>query len=266
MPKAEVEIIPWVHLLNLRAHKEVIEYIRSLPKNSKIGLEVSPKELGRVESFFSRWPGASGPAMPTFKPGVQGNKFAFFELVFECNARNIEIIPLEAPAPQAMWRRERFGPKIEYASGKREEAFARQIESRIKKFSGKLPVIVGCGHAVRVSKILENAGIKARVNTGLFSFSERKKVIDYMWFDYYYSKAVREKNYSELNSWKALMDKTFDSFASMDYADTLKDLKRQFNLARAVRIERLARKLDQSKAKFALAQKRVPAKRITRPK
>lgn len=169
---AEVEVVPWLHNIGVNAHESVIEFIRSLPRNSTLCMETTEKELMKI----TRHPRRALDDIVNRRGKHMSNPLAFFEVVHECMKRNIQIVPLESPilrakalkAPKEMSKDSILeGARISIG---RDNAFARATKTQLSTFKGeKLPALVALGHAAGVDQELNNLGIKSRINTTIFS-------------------------------------------------------------------------------------------------
>lgn len=198
--KAVVEIIPWIHDPRYLQHADIIKYIRALPKNSGLSLEITPAVLaaaGKVEALLiGRKPNTRGlgrddkllikelsGALPMqVFDRLPISSLAVNEVINECRKRNISITPLETPVSSAKGGGgHRFGAtplEEKDARGRyREAAFARQIRARLWKFSGeKFPAIVGEFHVSGLKGALDKIGVASTVNTNIFT--QRRVVED----------------------------------------------------------------------------------------
>lgn len=154
--ETEVELIPWYHDFVSWYHGKVIDFIKSLPKNSVIAMELTPKMQFPEERNFI----AVGSVE---------------EALHECRKRNLRILPIEVPAA----KRRKVSPKNEKGQlewlRRREQKMIEQIRMHLQKFKGsKFYVVSGSGHAAALQKGLEEHGIKTRVNTDIFGEEKEK--------------------------------------------------------------------------------------------
>lgn len=266
MQEAEVEIIPWVPDFTARVHKELVRHVRRLPKNSAIGIEVTPEELSKMESFFSR------PKNEKYFLPTSSRFLASLELVFECKRRGLEVIPLETFSSRLaesraeegtilIKREERRKPDAELVSGKMEAAFAGQIKARFKKPGSALPAVVSYNHAIGLSKILEKAGTKTRINTSIFL--EGNRVRKLMECHFLYSAAVIEGKEKKISRQYEKLKAVFFPLARQDYNKASEGLRNKLDSAYYSRAERAYRtRGERLEGKpFKIRAKRVPFKR-----
>lgn len=186
MPKSEVEIIPWVPDFALSAHSELLQYIRQRPAGSQIGVEISPAWLSEIKSLFPVL-----PKSPDYRFPTSSGALALMDAIFECEKRKLEIIPLETAFSHLAESRAKHGIESELASEKAEIAFAKKIESRLRKVEGGLPVLVAYNRAEGLRSILAKSGIRAGIFYDLFY--EKEKVRELVRCGRNYSIAVRKK-------------------------------------------------------------------------
>ncbi len=175
----EVELIPWKHHFPALVHEEVAEFVRTLQKNSFIGIELSPKGLNRYEQRLARL--ANQRAL---KPvHLTPDRWAVVEVLLECKKRNIQLVLIETNISERKQEKslpEHTGKKDLPAVAKavlfRDKVFAEQIIKSLSNFKGrKLPVITGGGHALNTEKILLAHSVNAHINTRIFSNEQRVK-------------------------------------------------------------------------------------------
>lgn len=185
--KPKIELIPWVHNAACRWHGDVINYIRSLPKNSTIAMEMTPGRwvfLGKMADIYvGKKPSivrGGGGELELIPPESQLSAMsvqllAAFEIMHECGKRNITIIPIEVHSASAMGQRTYLSdlpptPKELISTAEfRLESFARNVQSALVKFSGsRLPVITGLGDMRQLVSVLKKKSITAAINTDIF--------------------------------------------------------------------------------------------------
>ena len=187
--KVEVELIPWAHRISSTVHGELIDYIKKVPKNSIIALEISQKLLDKIPDFLDI-------------EQLEDMALSLVELVLECKKRGIKILPLESIVSDAVGDRilrKRFVNKILRLTEEedvigvikenafREINFARRISSIIKNFpQSKLIVITGYGHTKSVQTELKKLGINSKINA---TYSKEKLALQRVT---YYSMKLRQ--------------------------------------------------------------------------
>lgn len=170
MKRTEVELIPWTHAIDHGIHGDAINYIKTIPKNSFIVVEATAKYIEFMNKLVYKAPSEQ------FKLDWQG--WAYVELVHECKKRNITVIPIESLVPRISREREIQGIMITKKDVKREKAFARNIQTLLKRFNvRKLYALTGAGHTPALKLELKRLKIKAKINTIFVkSFKERTKM------------------------------------------------------------------------------------------
>ena len=151
-----VEIIPWTHAPYVRAFEEVLEFIRTIPKNSTIGLEVSPVDLANPEKIQTDNP---------------NGKASLQETIMELETRNIKVIPLENHQLLMIGRSKRNAILEERRKfgAKRDAIAVSKVENALKHVKGeKLILIVGLGHAPVLQSLLRQKGIETKIETSIF--------------------------------------------------------------------------------------------------
>lgn len=174
--QAKVIMIPWQHAFDSSAHADIVKFIRSLPKNSIIALEINEQELHRAQKFAS---------FMDERLGVPENvvSAASVEIVFECEKRNIQIVPLQTRVLIRNYERELargmlFGSFSDVS--KTDLMFERDVVrfvSTILKKTNKSEVYVftGLAHTIPIFDKLKSLGINAEVRT---SFFRKRKMVE----------------------------------------------------------------------------------------
>ena len=156
-----VELIPLAHVPFTRAFEEVLEFIKSLPKNHVVGFEISPVDL------------ASPERIQTLNPY---GKATLQEIILDCQARNITIIPLESHQ-LVKKRRSAINAPLEERrrlDGQRESIMIRKIIAALKdKKIRDFVAIVGLGHTPQLQTALEQEGITCTIKTSIFGKKTR---------------------------------------------------------------------------------------------
>lgn len=202
----EVEIIPWAHSPYLLTHEDVVKYVKKLPKNSCLAMEIPPDNIVLLErlkefiiatgdtkvadEFIERVWGKGLERLPEYgRRRFLSQPWATLEIVHECWKKNITIIPIETPLTARQGQKAILGvigglgaPEGEVKMPKgvfgRERGFVRQIQTTLRKFKGKkLPVLMGPAHSLTVKRELENSGINATINTQIFTKKRKMEKI-----------------------------------------------------------------------------------------
>lgn len=183
--KLEVEVVPWFHQAGLKAHEEVVfNFIRKLPKNSELALEISPDNLTGYSSILKQfaynefWSDANKEVWE----GIGFDDWAIFEILHECEKRNIKVIPVETTVA-----RKKYAKRLDLASYGRdaleadlfkEKTYVRNLLSALKGLRRKqIPLIVGSAHAESVVRELNDVGLNAKIKIDIFSKKHKMKKI-----------------------------------------------------------------------------------------
>ena len=180
---AEVELIPWSHYIETESHRQVIEYIKKMPKNSVIALETTDLRLHYLAKIIEK---TKKERWPTFYPAITNknrSSGSFIDVLVEAQKRNISIKPIEALQYRLKYSKllrlreeehraqllskkaldvEKALDKIDFL---REKHYANQIQTILKKFNrGELFVLTGGEHANSLQRELKKLGIKSNIN------------------------------------------------------------------------------------------------------
>jgi hypothetical protein len=188
----EIEILPLSHDAQTTGYVELIEHIKTLPKNSTVMLEGTHQSLMLIRNVIEHTSGGKvseehlrGKAKEMFKivkeSGAQlhqiGPTFiALAEIIHECDGRGIRILPLEPEITHLPSRKTIRGESAPVYSKtyaeyneKREDRMVQQIRTATYTVKqNTIPCIVGYGHAVRLREKLADAKIPSRVNVSFF--------------------------------------------------------------------------------------------------
>lgn len=206
--KVTVEVIPWLHGAHLLCHEDIIRYIRDLPKNSSLAMEISPatqvlfldlfnilsgKRSQRIYDFITKKDKRVPFKKMTPKKvkrdmGVSG--WAYLEVLHECRKKNIAVIPIETLVSYAKSEVSGTATKKEFAMSLfREKTFARQIKTTLMKFKGeRLLVLTGLGHSLSLQRELTKIGVRTTLNIEIFT--QRELVTKALKIDEAKSKAI----------------------------------------------------------------------------
>jgi len=171
----EVKLIPWVHHFGCQSHDAVIEFIKKLPKNSTIALEITFRELNFGYNLLSKIQKVI--AEPIGQQQLKTNIDNYFhnlkeeqillvasmiEVIQACAMRNIKIVPIDSRNYKNQYMRRYNRGTEETLSDNilREQHFANQIKTILKKYDkDKLFVITGSAHSISLKDILNHSGI-----------------------------------------------------------------------------------------------------------
>ncbi len=214
---AEVELLPWVHVRRCLAHKNLIDYIRTIPKDSLLALEVNPQRLERLmagkrlveKSAYKHYLRLT--VSKSYRH-VYDMELAWKELLHECRRRNIRIIPISTPDLDKMQTRaQRKGDvKIEVESYiKAEKNYLREIETTAQKSRGKIYVVTGLGHSPPLDSGLEQRRIKSRIQTEIFA--EKEKIEQLIELTRKQRKAFEVGDAAKMNEMEGMLRATYNS-------------------------------------------------------
>lgn len=182
-----VEVIPWIHNLQGSNHEDVIRYIRGLAPGSSLGIELTRRELAERRRILARFPifvnnAASRGKLNNFL--TDPNQLAFLDIIHECQAKGITVIPLEnarAKAEYHQFLREvalleprHIDPddmltQLKKIAQKRERATIKIIQKHLEREQGeRFPGLYGPSHAWEVRKLLGSAGVSSRIRFDIF--------------------------------------------------------------------------------------------------
>jgi hypothetical protein len=170
----DVELIPWRHHVAQQMHADVLAYLKELPRNSSIGLEITPEALERANANTE-----------AIKPGLlqPPSFFAMMELLAVCKSRNIRVVPLETQTLFKSHGRVQkkhsayfstVQDKLDVAKEQelinaekaRERGSVRRIREVLPKIKRKpFVVIIGAFHTQPIQEQLRSVGISSNVNT-----------------------------------------------------------------------------------------------------
>jgi hypothetical protein len=162
----------------------LVRFIDTLPKNSILALEKTPKMLGTHEDALQRMPEMMGLLNRGIGTDFNDMELANLELLHACRRRNITVLPIigrrAAHDQKKVFRKisARTGDfferirEMEEASADQEEQFAEKIANwlrRNRKKPGVLFVVTGIGHTPFLLDLLHGRGFNARVGIEAFS-------------------------------------------------------------------------------------------------
>jgi len=209
-PKTIIELIPWQHNVMRLQHAECVEYIKNLPKNSVLALEINLEAY----SFFSRvisilsghtikgditqkermeamataeivhnFLTSPDEALPEKSEYLIKELSAAMEVINECRKRNINIEPIAAHLYVKSYSEalnEKDLAKLVYTDTLFENALAENLYSLSAKYSGKkIFALCGIAHVGEVYQILREKRISSKIQTFIFSNpGEIRRTID----------------------------------------------------------------------------------------
>lgn len=158
-----IELLPWFHDQQFYLHDDVLRYLQRVPQKSILGLEESPPGLKKIRGIMNEEK-LQKLQSPVFHPLVGSQpRLAILEVFFELQKRKVRIAPIESDA----WRKKR--PEDRDMNDWREQYMAgritKLIEDAQKKNLGRIYVLVGSGHIVRLFMRLKKMGLHPTVNT-----------------------------------------------------------------------------------------------------
>lgn len=167
--KREIEILPWVHDIKFTFHKDLIRYLKTLPKGSTIFFEITRGNLFYFEAALRE--------IKTIDPkSIADNKWAAtFEFLATCLFCGHKIIPLESDSLDRTKSKIYFtslGPSAENVdqiiavNRLREKTFVRNIN---REHINTGYVVCGLAHAEPIREALEQTGYVAKVNMNFFT-------------------------------------------------------------------------------------------------
>jgi len=164
----EAELIPWGHQQDRLMHKQAVDYIATIPKNSVLAMEVNAKFLSAVESQLYE-------ARPELNSLI-ATAPELYEVVLACQKRNIRIAPIE---PLTIRKSADLpGKSHEEKARIREKREASFVEKTVQILRGrrikKVYVLTGADHTYFVMKGLRKQGVRVRVNTRIFGEKQKE--------------------------------------------------------------------------------------------
>lgn len=255
-----VNFVPWYHNYNSPWHMAVVEYIRTLPKNSAIAIEISATALENAGYTTYALNRVSEPnyAKPEIKRQIldliektQPDVLSTYEILQECKKRNITVIPIESRTYYLAAKRAKNAGQY---NPQREKAFITQINTILEKSGIKdLTVIAGSNHILNVYDTLRAQGTSCNI---VSLFPEFRNTGEFIEFLKYIDACLeaRRKGYNPL------FDPLFESILE---EKTIEDYSRKQRLVEnAIAIGKVRE--DRTNRKLLESKKRLTTK--TRPK
>ncbi len=179
MLKAKIVLVPWSHDISIRDQAKVVKFLRRIPKNSFIALEITPRRLGD----YIRKMGKTRKASPPIHPSIHPFDAAWLEVILECEKRNVKIVPLESEASIRLMSKYRGSAIPPYHSlgeirhsMRREQTMAENIVAALpRKRIKRLFVLTGTYHTEGVAFELRRMSYSPRIVTGIFGNPARLK-------------------------------------------------------------------------------------------
>lgn len=202
----DVEILPWAHDYALQEHKDLVDYVLSLPKGSTLALEISPGQIEimqAIETLLQKrkitWKSTNLEAREVIKKYIFRNRFglfkhsltpgelALFELYHVAKKRDLKLVPLDTMVSRAT--KAHFSQEKSYSF--REETFAKLIKQQ--KPNSKIFAVVGMMHADGLNRQLQEFEINSRINFGYLNNPKAMKKAFEMYLAY--KEALKKKKW-----------------------------------------------------------------------
>jgi len=276
----EVEIVPWAHSIDSLSHELVVKYVKTLPKNSFLALELSSNDLIELEKELVG-PNAVNLLSPKYRDDFRHKKMsaAFLEILFECKTRNINVIPINSNIrkSQALKRthallgnaqiiignvqtltdlKNRQAPTLRFVA-EADKMLSENIISALKKINlNKLVVLTGVNHSAGVQRNLSDKGVKTNIVTKIFSGATLKQNNYRIDLLRKAALALKKNNYALLNK----LESQLTSADSMMYT-------KNSSQKRALSPEELIAKLDiKIKSHKQISSQKISFRALTRRK
>ena len=175
--KGEVEVIPWRHEIEGMAHEKAVEFIRNMPKNSNLGIEMSHQTYNIVSWLMDT---IAGKSRTLHLSGNEERRWAkkyhnspkatteilspYIEIFHECKKRNIRVLPIETSESRDVGAKKVVDAiGIKKTNQLREKIMADEIGSFLRN-SGekKMVALMGFNHVDGISSHLEREGFNVR--------------------------------------------------------------------------------------------------------
>ena len=178
--QARVELLPWLHDVRFQVHKDLVEYVKELPKNSVIALEIRYARIIRISRVMDILAGKTPRSANLTKREIEavGDVFlsnvglALLELLQACRTRNHKIVPIDLG----------FGGEREpEISGEYSEKHAKAMQLADQHFANtistlfstlkqkKLFVVVGVNHVLNLQRELKSKQLPVAVNDAMLT-------------------------------------------------------------------------------------------------
>ena len=183
--QAQVELLPWVHDVRFQAHKDLVEYVKKLPKNSVIALEITYRTIIRISRAMDILAGKAPRSANLTKGEIKavGDVFLsnagwmFMELLQACRARNHKIVPIDLGfgGKRQPEFSEEYSVKHAKATRFADQHFADTISTLLSTFKQKLStlkqkklfVVVGAAHVLNLQRELKSRQLHSFINDSM---------------------------------------------------------------------------------------------------
>ncbi len=248
----QVRIIPWVHKVDYPLHADVVEHIRSLPKESSLAIELTEGDRIYHERFLNNLKIEDAETLP--KPTL-----AMLEIMHECQMRGIKLIPIDSRASynrrtkipygvvgsrgEDIWPG--FGKGMDYT----DEVFADRLKKLLLNHKCPvLPVLVGFSHTLGLRDNLSSQEVQAHIDTSIFK--DKKDAEEHMNLERLRKKALAEKDLKAYGETLLRLKELFETnhrneFKREIVARILKARRRK----ETVRRRKLAKRLEKRRRK-----------------
>ncbi|MBN2517834.1 MAG: hypothetical protein JXB14_03235 [Candidatus Altiarchaeota archaeon] len=187
--KGIVRLIPWIHSVESTYHAHVVEFIDKLPKNSVLGLEMTPQGLNNLHQLLDDFE-RSWKRNPAFLPEAYEGLY-LIEVLNSCRRRNIRVVPIDTTTVHAMTVKHLSGKESleERRTPERLRSFAKDEDFRERTFAEKLRdavrdhpgrevfALMGGSHVPFVRKNLVSMGVSARTDLRPFSGPVKEEML-----------------------------------------------------------------------------------------
>ncbi|MBU2099700.1 hypothetical protein KKG83_01315 [Candidatus Micrarchaeota archaeon] len=172
----EVEIVPWAHSIEESHHVQVVNYIKHLPRNSFLALELTSKALSKYLSALN--------SRKLLEQLLQGKTFprvpapvnsAFLDVILECAKRDISLVPIESSVRYKLsrrLRRRRYMTEFEKLAVRDSAMSELSVTALKNKKIKKLYLVTGTGHVAGIQYNLSKADVKCKIKTDIFSHKD----------------------------------------------------------------------------------------------
>ncbi len=191
--KPEIEIVPYFHFAGHELFNGFIGYLKTLPKESVVFLEVTENALKLCEMLHQNKPPAE---IEEFFRKAAGVHFSFNKIkeniedvypVYECCAENgLKLLPLETPESKKLDIQTRNSPEIDWirANVERENMFADNVSKNVRGITAKICVACGTYHPKSLLILLSSKGFRPSIQLGFIPahhLSNVKKLMQTGW-------------------------------------------------------------------------------------
>jgi len=177
--EAQVELLPWWHFIGYQAHRDLVEYVKKLPKNSVIALEAIYTDIIRLSRAMDILARKTPRSADLTKEEIialflSESCWAYIELLQACRARNHKIVPIDLGfggrrTPKIS---EEYSVKHAKAARFADQHFADTISTLLSTLKQKkLFVVVGAAHVLNLQRELKSRQLHSFIN---YSMLEEK--------------------------------------------------------------------------------------------